>query len=371
MSNNLFDAIVIGGGFYGCAVADYLGRQRGLQRVVLIESTEALFSYASYHNQARVHNGYHYPRSFTTGFRSHVNFSRFVRDYQDSIISNCTMLYAVASKNSKITAKQFQRFCHEIGAPLTPAPQSLKKLFSESLIEDVFQVEEAVFDANKLREQLIHQLNNQQTTVILNTQVKKIDHPESKKILHVECEDQTKNLINFAAPLVFNCTYSGLNQLEGVSTQTLLKHEITEIALMQAPPELQKVGITIVDGPFFSLMPFPPEGLHTLSHVRYTPHFSWKDQPGVSPYLKLQNYTQATHVDRMVRDAARYFPSIKECQYVKSLFTVKTTLLQTENTDARPILFEKPANLPGYHAILGGKIDNIYDILEKLDAEPF
>jgi hypothetical protein len=34
-------------------------------------------------------------------------------------------------------------------------------------------------------------------------------------------------------------------------------------------------------------------------------------------------------------------------------------------------LFEKHSELPGCYSVLGGKIDNIYDVLEKLDAEDF
>jgi hypothetical protein len=34
-------------------------------------------------------------------------------------------------------------------------------------------------------------------------------------------------------------------------------------------------------------------------------------------------------------------------------------------------LFEKYAASDGLYSILGGKIDNIYDVLEKLDAETF
>ncbi|UUZ52767.1 hypothetical protein LP419_26595 [Massilia sp. H-1] len=88
------------------------------------------------------------------------------------------------------------------------------------------------------------------------------------------------------APYVFNCTYSGLNQLTGdfPGVRTGLKHEITEMALMQLPPELLNLGVTLMDGPFFSMMPFPARGLHTLSHVRYTPHMHWQDQCGDDPY---------------------------------------------------------------------------------------
>ena len=58
------------------------------------------------------------------------------------------------------------------------------------------------------------------------------------------------------------------------------------MALMQAPDVLKEIGVTVMDGPFFSMMPFPARGLHTLSHVRYTPHFSWKDEQNVDPYKR-------------------------------------------------------------------------------------
>ena len=64
--NDILDAVVIGGGFYGCAIAIYLVKQRGLKQVHLVEREPGILTRASYNNQARVHNGYHYPRSFTT-----------------------------------------------------------------------------------------------------------------------------------------------------------------------------------------------------------------------------------------------------------------------------------------------------------------
>ena len=141
------------------------------------------------------------------------------------------------------------------------------------------------------------------------------------------------------------------------------------MALMKVPPVLQDVGITVMDGPFFSIMPFPARGLHTVSHVRYTPHLHWTDEPGTDPYQKLDNYDRATRVDRMIRDIGRYLPSALDAKYVESLFEVKTILTKNEGDDGRPILFEKHDVLPGCYSILGGKIDNIYDVLEKLETE--
>lgn len=143
------------------------------------------------------------------------------------------------------------------------------------------------------------------------------------------------------------------------------------MALMQMPPALKNLGITVMDGPFFSMMPFPARGLHTLSHVRYTPHLNWNDKHGIDPYQKLDEYEKQTRVERMVRDVGRYLPAILDARYVESLFEIKTVLMKNEGDDGRPILFEKHENLLGCYSVLGGKIDNIYDVLEKLDLESF
>lgn len=366
------DAVIIGGGFYGAAIAIYLARQRGLKRIVLIEREPALLTRASYNNQARVHNGYHYPRSFTTAYRSRVNLPKFVRDWPDAVKQDFTKLYAIARRNSKVTAKQFERFCREIGAKIQPAEPALRALFEPRLIEDVFLVEEYAFDATKLASWAERELKECGVQIRFETRVTTISSGQNGT-LGVAVQPNYGTEDSISCRYVFNCTYSGLNQFKGdfPGTQTGLKQEITEMALMQAPPALQGLGITVMDGPFFSMMPFPARGLHTLSHVRYTPHLHWNDEQGIDPYQKLKQYERATRVDRIVRDVGRYLPAVLEAKYVDSLFEVKTVLVKNEGDDGRPILFEKHTELPGCYSVLGGKIDNIYDVLEKLDAESF
>jgi glycine/D-amino acid oxidase-like deaminating enzyme len=364
------DAIIIGGGFYGAAIAIYLARERGLKRILLIERASALLTRASYNNQARVHNGYHYPRSFTTAYRSRVNLPRFVRDWPDAVKQDFTKLYAIARRNSKVTARQFERFCHEIGARIQPATPAQTALFEPRLIEAVFLVEEYAFDSTQLARWAEAELKACGVQTRLQTRVTAIANGPQGGLLVTAAPvygDESQD----ASRLVFNCTYSGLNQFKGdfPGTQTRLKQEITEMALMQAPAALKGLGITVMDGPFFSMMPFPARGLHTLSHVRYTPHLHWNDAQGIDPYQKLADYEQATRVDRMVRDVGRYLPAVLEAKYVESLFEVKTILVKNEGDDGRPILFEKHPELPGCYSVLGGKIDNIYDVWEKLGAE--
>lgn len=364
------DAVIIGGGFYGTTIAIYLAKQRGLKQIVLIERESTLLSRASYNNQARVHNGYHYPRSFTTAYRSRVNLPKFVRDWPDAVKQDFTKLYAIARRNSKVTAKQFERFCQEIGAKIQTAAPSLKALFEPRLIENVYHVEEYAFDTTKLASWAEHELVECGVKILYKTQVNAISNSTSNS-LQVTLQHLHGIEEHITCRFVFNCSYSGLNQFKGnfPGTRTELKHEITEMALIQAPKELEELAITVMDGPFFSMMPFPARGLHTLSHVRYTPHQHWDDSQENDPYEKLDHYERKSRVDRMVRDAGRYVPAMLKAHYVESLFEIKTILVKNESDDGRPILFEKHTELPGCFSILGGKIDNVYDVLEKLEEE--
>ena len=71
----------------------------------------------------------------------------------------------------------------------------------------------------------------------------------------------------------------------------------------------------------------------------------------------------------MIRDAARLMPSLQRAVVRDSLFEVKTVLARNEIDDGRPIYYEPVPGIAGAYNILGGKIDNVYDILAKLDDE--
>src|SRR3954470_11282519 len=364
-----YDAMVIGGGFFGASIATYLARKRGLHRVVVVEREDALLSRASYCNQARIHNGYHYPRSFTTAFRSRVNFPRFLSEYPEVVRRDFTKVYAIARSSSQVTAGQFSRFCSHIGAAIAPAPRSIRGLFDPRVIEDVFHVEEVVFDAVALRRRASADLARANVEVRLGSTVERIRRADTGVVAALS--HQGGGTSEIEARTLFNCTYSGLNQFwQHLSpTRLLLKHEIAEIALVDVPDELRGLGVTVMDGPFFSLMPFPPLGTHTLSHVRYTPHLHWQDHDGTDPHETLREYRGDSRFDRMIRDVARYLPVARGSRYRKSLFEVKTVLVKSETDDSRPILFERHEWPPRCYSILGGKIDNIYDVIDKLDAE--
>lgn len=363
------DAVVIGAGFYGVSIALYLSRTQGMGRVIIVDRESKIMSRASKNNQARVHGGYHYPRNFRTANRTRQNFPKFVSEFSEAIDSSFTKLYAIANRNSKITAKQFQRFANQIGAPLREATPTHRSLFSQNMVEEVFQAEEYVFNHEVLCASATKELEDNGITVMLDTEVLRIEADKVKGlVISFQTQSDARRPL-MHSDLVFNCSYSGLASFEGgfSSPQVELKHEIAEVALIQVPTELRDLGITVMDGPFWSVLPFPSKGLHSLSHVRYTPHTSWKEQAGKNPYSQLADYSNHSRYDRMILDASRFVPSIAGSSQIESLFEIKTLLSLNEENDGRPILFEEKKTLEGCISILGGKLDNIYDVFEKLD----
>lgn len=345
MKNFVYDAIIIGGGFYGSIIALFLKKK--FKNVVILEKESDLLLNASCNNQARIHNGYHYPRSIVTAIRSHENYARFIKDFKPAVDSNYTMVYAIAKNNSKITSTQFIKFCKQIGSPLTPVPQNIKELFNDQLIEDVFLVQEDVFNISILRKLIKKKLKKNAIPVSFNHEVFKI----SSKTNYLSIK--LKNNNSLSSKVVFNCTYANSNKILSNSSIPLLplKHELAEMPLIKLPFTLSNLGITIIDGPFFSIMPYPSKNLHTIHHVRYTPHATKEIE---SKFIY------------MLKDIKRYLPSIESVVYKKSLYETKTILKQSEITDSRPILFRKHHGFKNFHVIMGGKIDNIYDILEEL-----
>jgi len=361
-------ALVVGGGFYGASIAIYLKRKRAIDRVLLIERDQHLLGRSSFNNQARVHRGYHYLRSFTTAHRSIVNSPRFEADFGPAIFCDFTNLYAVARHNSKITVKQMERFCREVGVPLEPAPKTLATLFNPALIEKAYLARECTFDADRLRSIMIERLGRSGVEILAGHDV--VGFRQDGDAVHVDIRT-AEGTASIDGDIAFNCTYSRLQTSLGSNDGGLfsLKHEISEMILITPPSELAGLGVTVMDGPFFSTMPFPARGLHSLSHVRYTPHASWIEDGLTDPYAVLANYHRESRADRMIRDAGRYLPALLDARPETSLFEVKTVLTRNEGDDGRPILMRRHQPHGRLFSVLGGKIDNIYDILEQLDGE--
>jgi glycine/D-amino acid oxidase-like deaminating enzyme len=347
---------IVGGGFYGCFMASEFSAQ-GLS-CILLESETDLMTRASYNNQARLHAGYHYPRNFNTARRAQALMPRFKSEFASAIKNDFTAVYGISQQQSKVTAKMFEEMMAAIGAPLRPTDPSINNLFTKGSLEQSYSVEEPVFDASILRALMRERLKARGTDVRLSSRVERIKRASPSRLrLSVRADREYE----IEAEQIYLCNYGGMNSVLRASNlpAVSLQHQWTEICLVRLPPALAKYGFTIMDGPFFSLLPFPDRGCHSLSHVQFTPHRTWEDS--VSHW----DFSRKTAFIKMQKDAARWLPALNDAEYIDSLWEVKTLLPKNLENDGRPILQMMNYHEQGLHLILGGKIDNALELAQS------
>ncbi len=123
----------------------------------------SLFLYYCY-NQARVHGGYHYPRSFMTAIRSLINYPKFLHDFKQAIVDDIEHIYAIARYGSKTNARQFFNIYKKFGAPIKKSPSSITEKFdlNGNLLQNIHYNENGSIDYITY---YAYNANNKQTEV--------------------------------------------------------------------------------------------------------------------------------------------------------------------------------------------------------------
>ena len=142
-----YDKIIIGAGIYGLYAALFCA-QKG-EKVLVLEKEPEPFKRATYINQARVHMGYHYPRSYSTAIKSAGYFERFNKDYDFSILSDFDQVYATSTNFSWTNAEQFKKFCNSANIMCDEVPAS--KYFNNDMCDGAFLTKEYTYDAQILK----------------------------------------------------------------------------------------------------------------------------------------------------------------------------------------------------------------------------
>jgi hypothetical protein len=374
MSTKKFDYVIFGAGIFGMYAALLLAKKN--LHVALIDIEESPFKRASYVNQARIHKGYHYPRSISTALRSSINYKRFCNDFSFAVNNKFTKIYGISKNHSLVSPNQFEKFCDYIDIPLKSIDPGLH--FNKNRVEAAFETDEFSFDTEKIRNWLIEQLQQIKNVSLffgLNLNAVEIVQNQYK----LSFNDDT----SITTPAVINATYASTNSiLDKFNLSPIpLKYELCEMILIRPNRFLENVGLTIMDGPFLSLMPFGLTGFHSLSSVNYTPHCP-SNEP--LPTFKCQDFRKdCTPADLkncndcpvrplsawpyMKQQAKIYFNEQIDFSFEQSLFAVKTIISSSEVDDARPTLFQTNSEIPFFMTVLAGKVNTIYDLEEMLE----
>ncbi len=370
-----FDKIIIGGGLYGLYAALLCGRSG--QKTVVLEYDKEPFMRATYINQARVHMGYHYPRSYSTAIKSAHYFERFHYDYKDCIYSDFEQIYAISADFSWSNAQQFQKFCKASGIPCMEAPAD--RYFKKGMCEGAFLTQEYTYDAMLLKKKMLQQI----------AECPNIELHDSVRIRHIKEKSDhyavtLENGQTYMGHFVLNATYACVNQiLDKLGYEPFqIKYELCEIILCKAGEKLKGTGLTVMDGPFFSIMPFGKTGYHSLTSVTFTPHRTSfcrtpefpcqsKCSDGYCSPLQLGNCNDCSAKPDsawpyMSGLARKYMRDDLTFAYEKSLFSMKPILKAAEIDDSRPTVIKVYHRNPTFVSVLSGKINTVYDLDEVL-----
>lgn len=361
---------VIGGGLFGCYAAILLA-DRG-HEVILIEQGSELLTRASFVNQARLHTGLHYPRSLLTATEALTRYRGFRARWPESV-RDFLQIYAVSTYNSKTSGPDFAAFINRLG--LITEQVDPERWFRAGTVSRAFAVEEPAFDARVLRQLLSDDIAQRPNiTVRLNATVTGGSVGSTSSVVELN-HDETVEVDGLVLAV-----YAGTNAVRTALglPRLPLSFELTEIILGRVTPELHNVGFTVMDGPFWSLMPFGHGDQVTLTSVGLTPlrrsageatFPCQSDRLDCKP-LHLQDCTscpvrpmsgvahQQQQMSAFLRNASAFTPT-------ESLLTVKAVLTATEVDDARPTLVHREPDADAL-TIFSGKVSTLIDLEEEL-----
>lgn len=373
-----FDRVIIGAGIYGLYAA-YKSAEKGYN-VAVLEADNDVFLRGSFINQARLHSGYHYPRSVETAAKSRDYFFRFINDFSESIYSDFKQIYAISSKDSKTTAEGYKKFCDDLN--IKCVPENTSQWFKDGMVDGAWDTLEYAIDRNILASTLVNKCKNARpgnVTIFYNHKVTAIEHTlclglEGKSDFFI-----TAGSDKFKTSWVLNATYGSVNQILRLIDKDIpllpIKYELCEILLCNVSSNFKNVGITVMDGPFFSIMPFGRTGMHSLTSVVFTPHTTcWDNVPSFECQEKCLECKHMfnncntcisrpkTAWEQMSKLAKEYLKDDIEFEFVASYIAIKPILVAREDDDGRPTLVIKHKEAPGLHTVFSGKLNTIYDL---------
>lgn len=342
---------IIGGGLFGIMTA-LEAAKRGFP-VIIFEKEKEIMTGASLVNHARIHMGYHYPRDKKTVIQSMRSKEPFEKFFGKSVVRKINNYYMVAKKGSLINHNNFLSFCKKMNLPYKISWPSDLKISKEKIAVSV-KVPETIFDANNMKKFLLKKMSREKNiTLLTNAEIIGIKKNNNGFLLNYK-SDNKEEATNCA--VLINATYGAINHINnmlGLPLQTF-QYELCELLVTSVP--WKNIGWMIMDGPFFSAMPFG----YSKNHLFYDVELSVLERNiGKLPNFKFGiNYynTKTRRTKRFNKYKERWgqWIQVKNWKHLYSMYIVRVILSNVDKTDTRPTITSEI--LPGFWQIFSGKI---------------
>lgn len=319
---------VVGAGIFGVTTAVRLSH--AAHRVTLFEQKNDILGCASLCNQYRLHRGYHYPRSPETAEACVKGTEQFKAAYPECVVENIRQHYCIVGDGrSKINGEQFLAFCDTLG--LRYRHVSLDILHMEKF-DVCVEVDETVFDWDVLRRLCKQALAESTVRMRLGRRF-------------------TREMFD-DFDLVVVATYARSNELlAGLPrAQRDYQFEVCEKLILQLPPTFARNGVVIMDGPFMCIDARGFSNQHLMGNVVHAIHKTLVGKvPQVPPEYRrvLDNgitvAPKITNFEKFI-ESAREFYRLDPVEHVGSMYTIRTVLPDTDDTDERPTIVSRASD---------------------------
>lgn len=343
-------ALIIGAGWFGCQIARIL-EDNGIE-FDIVDKTNEFFSGSSSKNQNRLHfGGFHYCRSHSTRNECRVGYDNFIRDNPD-LSEDVESIYIVVKKSTLDFKSYIAIFYHE-NSKFDILPLDFVKnrniILNEEMIDgkNIVLVKERWINFIKAKEMFEKKFNNR---LIPNYEKSKL----SLKDLKYD---------NVKYTHVFDTTYGKLIPMENSFFEACL----TLIYKRKKEHQNRNIGLTVVDGHFFSLYPYiPSENLFTLTHVKLTPIFSSPNIEEVECYIN--SFSEEDVYEKRLcieNDVCKLYKSLLDTYQYHGFFISTKTKFKCNGFDDRS---NRVTINKGIMSICGGKITGACDLKECVNS---
>lgn len=336
--------LVIGAGIFGCSIASELAFA-GFD-VTLIEKESSIMKKASYVNHNRLHLGYHYLRSKETAKQSLDGLLSFLFYYGNAIYSDFNNYYAIAKDGSLTSTDEFIEFCDLMGIDYQSDFPS-QELIAHHKIDSCFKVPEPVFDFQTLKKIISERIVKSKVKLKFEQECQKIEYTKNHYCV-------TKNNETHEFDSVINTTYNDINEINRNLNIPPIKLKFQDVVIPVFSSPIDPIGLTVMDGPFCSIMPRGKEkNTFLLYHVKKS---VLNETIGFcAPDWDKQSYID---VNSIFSESSHFYPFLEHVTKFENTRTIRAVV--DNPNDARVSELFEYENLPLYFTIISGKITTAF-----------
>lgn len=293
---------IIGGGWVGCHLAHKLKDEH---TITIFEKNPKLFSETSYHNQNRLHLGYHYARNQKTRELCENTFDRFIADYSSFVKDIPRNYYCVPYDKSIIDYGTFKKIFYDYD-------------HQEATVDFLNSIEGSLLVNEK-------HIDYEKANQFFNNELKHL-------VVHKNISEENITELSTQYDHVINCTN---NQIRDVFCNSAY-YELALTLIYENTQPLPFDAITLVDGDFFSIYPYH-HNLYTVSDVEFTPISKFSTIEELRKYTLSDSTLEFTK--KQIEDKIKkYYPAFESTFKYHSYFTSVKSKYKNQSADRYPIL---------------------------------